>query len=81
METIGTIVNRQLESKDIKPIVNSTIVDLALEKTTDLYEPTYKKWFAKQAIRLGPDRYLGIASDAREGREPRKLFVWMLKRG
>lgn len=43
-------------------------------------DENYKKWFAKQAIRLGASRYLGIAKEAREGRSPAGLFVYLLKR-
>ncbi|MEO5499452.1 MAG: hypothetical protein ABIR46_03060 [Candidatus Saccharimonadales bacterium] len=75
-----TPTNSQSASNEVKPIDNSTMVDRALELTQDLYDTEYKKWFAKQAIRIGADRYLGLAKDAREGRSPRKLFVWMLKR-
>lgn len=79
-QVLATSTNRQSGTKGSKPIDNSSIVDLALERTSDLYEPQYKKWFAKQAIRLGADRYLGLASDAREGRDKKRLFVWLLKR-
>lgn len=80
-ETLATPTYRQSEAKAKKPIDNSSIVDRALERTRDLMEDqNYKKWFAKQAIRLGADRYLGIASDAREGKQPQRLFVYLLKR-
>lgn len=78
--TDRTPTYRQSETKVLTPIDNSQLVDRALVRTSDLYEPQYKKWFAKQAIRLGADRYLGIASDAREGQQPQRLFVWLLKR-
>lgn len=80
-ELLATPTYRQSEAKAKKPIDNSSIVDRALERTSDLIQdPNYKKWFAKQAIRLGADRYLGIAADAREGQHPQRLFVWLLKR-
>jgi hypothetical protein len=79
-EVFRTSTNRQSETKVSKLIDNSTIVDRALERTADLYDPEYKKWFAKKAIQLGADRYLGIASDAREGRDKKRLFTWLLKR-
>ena len=67
-----------------KPIVDRTIVrevDRALELTADLMtDQNYKKWFATQAYRLGADRYLGIASDARTGKQPDRLFVYLLRR-
>ena len=65
---------------DSKTIDNSKRVDNALWKTNDLIEPEYKPWFAKQAIRLGADKYLGIADDARSGKQPKRLFVWLLNR-
>lgn len=85
-EVIATPTYSQLETKGLKPIGNSSIVrgravDTALERTQDLIQdPNYKKWFAKQAIRIGADRYLGIAADAREGRQPQRLFVYLLKK-
>lgn len=84
-EVVATTNNSQSEAKAFNTIVNSTIVssrrvDAALENTADLIDENYKKWFAKQAIRLGPDRYMGIARDAREGKQPARLFVWLLRK-
>jgi hypothetical protein len=79
-DLVATPTNSQSEIKKLRPIDNSSIVDRALEQTKDLIDPQYKKWFAKQAIRLGADRYLGAASDAREGQQPKRLFVWLLRR-
>lgn len=55
-------------------------VDRALEQTSDLISPQFKSWYAKQAYRIGADRYLGIAFEARRGRAPAKLFSYMLKK-
>lgn len=74
---IGTNEDKPIDNSSI---VNSDKIDRALEKTADLMEPSYKKWFAKAAIQLGPDRYLGIAADAREGKHPKRLFVYLIKR-
>lgn len=73
--------NSQLSigSTKLNTIDNSSI-DRVLEQTADLMQADYKKWFAKQAIRLGADRYLGLAKDAREGRKPDRLFVYLLRR-
>lgn len=84
-EVAATANYRLSEAKASNPIVDSPIVasrriDTALEKTADLIDDeNYKKWFAKQAIRLGPDRYLGLARDAREGKQPARLFVYLLR--
>lgn len=79
-ETLATPTYRLSEAKASKPIDHSSI-DRALELTQDLIsDPNYKKWFARQAIRLGADRYLGIASEARLGKKPPGLFVFLLKR-
>lgn len=55
------------------------LVDAALLATADLISEQFKAWYAKQAYRLGPDRYLGLASDARQGRHPARLFSHLLK--
>lgn len=78
-----SIVNSQSDSHELEPIVNRTIVnrgvDRALEKAADLIEEPYKPWFAKQAYRIGADRFLGIADNARAGNEPKRLFTYLLK--
>jgi hypothetical protein len=67
-------------SNTVRTIDNCTIVDRALIQTADLITEDFKPWYAKQAYRLGADRYLGIASDARRGRSPQKLFSYLLRR-
>lgn len=79
-DIVATPIYRLSETKVSKPIDHSSI-DRALELTQDLMsDKNYKKWFARQAIRLGADRYLGLASDARQGKKPQGLFVFLLKR-
>lgn len=67
-------------SNEVKPIDNCTTVDRALEQVSDLISGEFKAWYAKQAYRLGASRFLGLASDARQGREPAKLFSYLLRR-
>lgn len=63
-----------------KPAVNCTAVDRTLEMVEDLINPTFKHWYALQIMRLGDSRVLGIASDARRGKQPARLFSSLLKR-
>lgn len=88
MKSIGNVLDQRPQSIEqltvgsnkVRTIDNSTIVDRALEQTSDLITEQFKPWYAKQAIRLGADRYLGIASDARRGKSPSKLFSYLLRR-
>lgn len=72
------------ELNEFKPAVTADktkVVDRALDETMDLIgEERMRPWYAKQAYRLGAGRYLGMASDARRGRAPARLFSYMLKR-
>lgn len=84
--TIGTTetIVRTTELKSIGTTVTTEqvkAVDRALDLTRDLMSPQCPKgWYAQCAYRMGADRYLGMASDARKGRTPAKLFSYMLKR-
>jgi hypothetical protein len=50
-------------------------VDHALEHVIDLIDPNYRPWFLKQAYRIGVDRFLGLASEARQnGTNPQRYF-------
>lgn len=60
--------------------VQLAAVDRTLGEIADLTEAKFKRWYAQQVIRLGCDRVLGLASDARQGRDPKKLFSYLLKR-
>lgn len=73
-----TIDNSTIGINSVNPIDYRTI-DRVLDATADLIQPQYKKWFAKQALRIGADRYMGIASDARTGKNPDRLFVFLLR--
>ncbi len=57
-------------------------IDEALDKTADLITQAFKPWYAKQAYRLGVDRYIGLAKEARQIRNgsPAKVFSSSLKR-
>lgn len=78
-DRVANYSQSSIGSKQKNPIDSRTI-DRVLEETADLIEDSsYKKWFAKQAYRLGPDRYMGIASDARCGKQPGRLFVYLLR--
>ena len=88
MKSIGTVLSQRPQSieqlttgsNSVRTIDNCTVVDRALEQTKDLISEQFKPWYAKQAMRLGADRYLGIASDARRGKSPQKLFSYLLRR-
>lgn len=69
-------------SNEVKTTDNCTTVavDRALEQTKDLINYQFRPWYAKQVMRLGVDRFMGLASDAREGNTPARLFSHLLRR-
>lgn len=88
MKSIGSVLDQRPQSIEqlttgsniVRTIDNCTIVDRALEQVADLITEAFKPWYAKQAYRLGADRFLGIAADARRGNSPAKLFSYLLRR-
>lgn len=76
----ATTVQLTTGLNEVKTIDNCTTVDRALEQVSDLITTEFKPWYAKQAYRLGADRFMGIAADARRGRNPAKLFSYLLRR-
>ncbi len=82
--SIGQLANG---FNSVEPIGNSQLtvdrgkqVDRALEDVRDLITEDYKRWYAKQALRLGVPRFMGLAHDARQGKRPAQLFSYLLKR-
>ena len=55
-------------------------VDEALAKTADLINDQFKSWYAMKARELGYWRYIGLSHDARRGRQPKKLFSYLLRK-
>jgi len=58
---------------------SNTRIDRILAETADLRAPEFKAWHAQQARRLGVDRYLGLAKDARRGKQPARYFSYLLR--
>ena len=64
--------NRQLSEDEI---------DAVLDKHIDLVSEEFRGWHRRQILRLGVDRYIGLASDARrEGRNKPKFFSFLLRK-
>lgn len=79
----------QLKTIDLNSTVSieqltngSSPVDIALDETNDLITESFKPWYAKQAYRLGVERYIGLAREARRisSGSPAKVFSSSLKR-
>lgn len=54
-------------------------IDRALQQAQDLVPDDFRAWHASMVRKLGVGRYLGLASDARRGRQPARLFSHLLK--
>lgn len=63
--------------EDLDPVNNR--INQVLQQTRDLRIEKFTAWHARQVRRLGVDRYLGLASDARKGRSPARYFTFLLK--
>src|SRR5260221_3673788 len=78
--------------KELKPIVTTDTIgkinrgekyltmDQLFDYLSDLVNETFRPWYCKQFYRLGRERTLILASQARnDGRDKRKLFSHLLK--
>ena len=55
--------------------------DLLFDELSDLVNPSFRAWYCKQFYKLGNQRVLQLASQARaDGKNPKKLFSHLLKR-
>jgi len=55
--------------------------DHLYSQLSDLVNDSFKPWYMKQFYRLGKDRVLILAAQAKvDGRQPAKLFSSLLKR-
>ncbi len=54
--------------------------DYLYMELSDLVNPQFKSWYMKCFYKLGKDRVLTLAAQARaDGKQPRKLFSLLLK--
>lgn len=60
---------------------NSTVpINTVFSNLTDLIpEDDYKPFYVSRYTKLGYKRFMELANKARAGREPQRLFFWMLK--
>lgn len=56
-------------------------VDDAVRQCGNLVVPQYVKWHYRKAYEIGCPRYLQLARMASEGRNPQRLFVYLLNKG
>lgn len=84
---------KQLGFNKLKPTVKTTVpntklskqqvlvCDLALSDYEDLINPKFKEWYCKMFYQRGEQVFRRFAAEAREGRNPMKLFSWKLRYG
>lgn len=54
-------------------------MDKVFSAVPDLTNQQFKAWYCKAIYRLGPHRFLELASQARKGKQPARLFSALLK--
>lgn len=67
--------NSILKQKHNTVTVRQVIINLADVIPQDDYMPYYVSRYRK----LGYDRFVELANKARRGKDPKRLFFWMLK--
>lgn len=79
-----TTVTTGLEFKPTVTTVGTKyqLTESLYTELSDLVNSSFKSWYCKRFHQLGSDRVLVLASQARnDGKEPRRLFSSLLKRG
>jgi hypothetical protein len=73
--------NCQLEDNNISTNCQLTVgeVDKVFSAVGDLTNQQFKAWYCKAIYRLGPHRFLELASQARKGKQPARLFSALLR--
>lgn len=54
-------------------------VDALYEKLPDLVNDSFKAWYCAAFWKLGGAKVTDVAEQARKGKNPRRLFSWLLK--
>lgn len=54
-------------------------VDAVLADFGGLINDEFKAWYAKAAYAVGVEKFAQLASQAKEGHHPTRLFSWLLK--
>lgn len=73
-----TEIKTSSNNRDTKS-VETLKVDYALIEAEAVLNPTFHNWYAQCAYKLGITEFLKLASIAKQGDEPRKLFSYLLK--
>lgn len=58
---------------------NSTVYQVFSNLTDVIPDDDYKPFYVSQYKLLGYPRFIELANKARAGKEPQRLFFWMLK--
>lgn len=67
--------------KEIPTDTNCYDNDYLYEQNSDLVNNQFKAWYMKQFYRLGKERVMILAAQARaDGKQPAKLFSLLLKK-
>lgn len=54
--------------------------NVALSQYKDLVSDEFKPWYCKKFYELGAEKFHQIAGQARHGKNPRRLFSYLLKK-
>lgn len=81
MESLGQALQVQYSNSIPKGINNSnSTVSEVFSNLVDLIpEDDYRPFYVSRYKKLGYKRFMELANKARAGRDPKRLFFWMLK--
>lgn len=78
-QLISTGINK-LKPTDISTDTSKYDNDRLYSDLHDLVNPEFRAWYCREFYRLGVERVLALASQARvDGKDPSKLFSYLLK--
>lgn len=80
MQKIKTVLEQYSNSK-LKTInySNSTVEDTFKNLSDVIPEDDYMPFYVSRYKKFGSKRFIELANKARRGKEPKRLFFWMLK--
>lgn len=80
---ISSVYSQQYSNSRLNSLNNSNstvVITEVFGNLTDLIpEDDYKPFYVSRYRKLGYRRFMELANKARAGREPQRLFFWMLK--
>lgn len=84
-EAIGATLQRQAPRVQVpqkgflKPHLSFVDIDKIVNANADLVDCNFRVWHCQVAYKIGRAKYFELASQARTGNQPKKLFSKLLK--